>query len=216
MYKQNFLNRRELSIDLSHRCALECPRCQRQFAFRDQGKKVPGRDITMDEIKKAAKFYNYFNFCGQLSDAVHHPQFIEILEYCNKKNIGVEIHNASSTKSKEWYIKAFKANKNARWVFGIDGLPEQSHNYRVHQDGVKLFNIMLEARKYLKQKPHWQYIIFGYNENNVDKAIQIAKDNNLVMILLNTSRWQSLNDPLMPKKKENVFIRKELYEKAKA
>ena len=75
---------------------------------------------------------------------------------------------------------------------------------------------MLEARKYLKQKPHWQYIIFGYNENNVDKAIQIAKDNNLVMILLNTSRWQSLNDPLMPKKKENVFIRKELYEKAKA
>ena len=216
MYKQNFLNRRELSIDLSHRCALECPRCQRQFAFRDQGKKVPGRDITMNEIKKAAKFYNYFNFCGQLSDAVHHPQFIEILEYCNKKNIGVEIHNASSTKSKEWYIKAFKANKNARWVFGIDGIHEQSHNYRVHQDGVKLFNIMLEARKYLKQKPHWQYIIFGYNENNVDKAIQIAKDNNLVMILLNTSRWQSLNDPLMPKKKENVFIRKELYEKAKA
>ena len=50
MYKQNFLNRRELSIDLSHRCALECPRCQRQFAFRDQGKKVPGRDITMNEI----------------------------------------------------------------------------------------------------------------------------------------------------------------------
>ena len=131
-------------------------------------------------------------------------------------SIGTSSPGSSSTKSKEWYIKAFKANKNARWVFGIDGLPEQSHNYRVHQDGVKLFNIMLEARKYLKQKPHWQYIIFGYNENNVDKAIQIAKDNNLVMILLNTSRWQSLNDPLMPKKKENVFIRKELYEKAKA
>ena len=125
MYKQNFLHRRELSIDLSHRCALECPRCQRQFAFRDQGKRVPGRDITMDEIKKAAKFYNYFNFCGQLSDAVHNPQFIEILEFCRDNKVGVEIHNASSTKSKEWYIKAFKANRFARWVFGIDGLPEQ-------------------------------------------------------------------------------------------
>ena len=46
MYKQNFLHRRELSIDLSHRCALECPRCQRQFDWRDKGEKVPGRDIT--------------------------------------------------------------------------------------------------------------------------------------------------------------------------
>ena len=149
MYKQNFLHRRELSIDLSHRCALECPRCQRQFAFRDQGKRVPGRDITMDEIKKAAKFYNYFNFCGQLSDAVHHPQFIEILEFCRDNKVGVEIHNASSTKSKEWYIKAFKANKNARWVFGIDGLPEQSHLYRKNQDGIKLFEMMLLAKKHL-------------------------------------------------------------------
>lgn len=216
MTKINFLSRRELSIDLSHRCALECPRCQRQFAFREKNIKVPGRDITMDEIKKCAKFYNYFNFCGQLSDAVHHPKFIEILQFCKQNNIGVEVHNASSTKSRDWYIRAFKAYSEARWVFGIDGLPEQSHNYRVNQDGIKLFNIMLEARKYLKQKPHWQYIIFSYNENNVEKAIKIAKENNLIMVLLNTSRWQSLNDPLMPKKKENIFIRKELYEKAEA
>ena len=53
-------------------------------------------------------------------------------------------------------------------------------------------------------------------DGNVEKAIKIAKENNLIMVLLNTSRWQSLNDPLMPKKKENIFIRKELYEKAEA
>ena len=215
MYKQNFLHRRELSIDLSHRCALECPRCQRQFAFRDQGKRVPGRDITMDEIRKAARFYNYFNFCGQLSDAVHHPQFIEILEFCRDNKVGVEIHNASSTKSKEWYIKAFKANRFARWVFGIDGLPEQSHLYRKNQDGIKLFEMMLLAKKHLKKKPFWQYIIFNYNEDNIEKAKEKARASGVQMIILNSSRWASLDDPLMPKKKENIFIRKELYAKAK-
>ena len=46
-----------------------------------------------------------------------------------------------------WYIKAFKANINARWIFGIDGLPNESHNYRVNQDGEKLFNVIVESKK---------------------------------------------------------------------
>jgi len=194
-----FFNRKKgLNIDITHRCALECPRCQRQTAFRNKGNKVYGIDVSLEDIKKLAKHFKYFDFCGQLSDPVHHPQFIEILEYLNSENVGVSVHNASSQKPLSWYIKAFKAYPNARWIFGIDGLPNESHIYRVNQDGEKLFNVMLESKKYLKQKPFWQYIIFKYNQDHVDQARQIAEDNDLVFIILQSSRWMDANDPLTP------------------
>ena len=59
------LDRKSLNIDLSHRCSLECPKCQRQTEWRDRGDKVPGRDITMSEIKKLksnSKWNNQFQF----------------------------------------------------------------------------------------------------------------------------------------------------------
>jgi len=200
MRSLNFFNRKSkgLNIDITHRCALECPRCQRQTAFRDKGEKVYGVDISLDDVKKLARHYEYFDFCGQLSDPVHHPKFIEILEYLESVDVGVSVHNASSQKPLSWYIKAFQAYPNAKWIFGIDGLPNESHIYRVNQDGEKLFNIMLESKKYLKQKPLWQYIIFRYNQDHVDQARQIAEDNDLVFIILQSSRWMDANDPLIP------------------
>ena len=84
-----------------------------------------------------------------------------------------------------------------------------------HHLALKLFEMMLLAKQHLKQKPFWQYIIFSYNEDSIEKAKEKAKASGVEMIILNSSRWASLDDPLMPKKKENIFIRKELYAKAK-
>ena len=86
----------------------------------------------------------------------------------------------------------------AKWVFGIDGLPEESHNYRVNQDGVKLFEIMLESKKHLKNKPNWQYIIFKYNENSIDNAKLLAKEHNLDFMIINSARWIGKDDYLRP------------------
>ena len=101
-------------------------------------------------------------------------------------------------------MKAFKANPEAKWVFGIDGLPEQSHIYRINQDGKKLFNLMIESKKYLKQLPVWQYLVFKYNEDNILKAQEIAKKEGVTFMLLQSSRWNSENDPLRPSKKYNM------------
>ena len=150
-----FFNRKAVNIDITHRCALECIRCFRTMFYKNKNIKVPGEDMSMDNFLKVIKYFKQLNFCGQYSDPVHHPKFIEMLEITYKNKNNVFVHNASSTKSKEWYIEAFKANPDARWTFGIDGLPEESHIYRKNQDGVKLFNIMLESKKYLKKLPVW-------------------------------------------------------------
>ena len=135
-------SKKGINIDISNRCPLECMRCQRQTNFTLEGRKVYGRDATMDEIRKLSDYFSSFNFCGQLSDPVHHPHFVDILEYLYKKDIQVTVHNASSQKPMKWYIKAFQAHPKAKWIFAIDGLPEESNMYRINQDGEKLYKVM--------------------------------------------------------------------------
>tara|TARA_B100001778_G_scaffold66652_1_gene52482 strand:+ start:1428 stop:2093 length:666 start_codon:yes stop_codon:yes gene_type:complete len=195
-------SKKGINIDISNRCPLECMRCQRQTNFTLEGRKVYGRDATMDEIRKLSDYFSSFNFCGQLSDPVHHPKFVEILEYLYNKDIQVTVHNASSQKPMKWYIKAFQAHPKAKWIFAIDGLPEESNMYRVNQDGKKLFEVAKEAKKHLKQTPSWQFIVFSYNEHNLEKAKQMAIDEGLMFIVLHSSRWMGEDDPLRPKSKE--------------
>ena len=136
-----------------------------------------------------------------MSDPVHHPKFIEILAYLRSVNVKCYVHNASSAKSLDWYIKAWKANTSATWIFGIDGLPNESHKYRVNQDGEKLFKIMCESKKYLNTRSVWQYIIFNYNEDHLEEAKKMADEHDLFFIQKQSSRWLSHDDPYMPSKK---------------
>ena len=130
-------SKKGINIDISNRCPLECMRCQRQTNFTLEGRKVYGRDATMDEIRKLSDYFSSFNFCGQLSDPVHHPKFVEILEYLYNKDIQVTVHNASSQKPMKWYIKAFQAHPKAKWIFAIDGLPEESNMIDITNDDIK-------------------------------------------------------------------------------
>ena len=194
-----FLNRRAINIDIGFRCSLECPKCQRQSQHRNLNKKVPGYDLTLDEIYKLSDFYKEFVFCGQLSDPIHHPHFAEILRTLGNKGVNCRVHNASSHKPEKDFIECFKANTNAGWIFGIDGLPSESHKYRINQDGEKLFRMMLEAKKILKKTPIWQYIIFKFNEHNIEKAKAIANKHDLTFMLVQSSRWKGDEDYLKPK-----------------
>ena len=125
----------------------------------------------------------------------------EILAYLRAVNVKSYVHKASSAKSLDWYIKAWKANTSATWIFGIDGLPNESHKYRVNQDGEKLFKIMCESKKYLNTRSVWQYIIFNYNEDHLEEAKKMADEHDLFFIQKQSSRWLSHDDPYMPSKK---------------
>ena len=205
----HFFTRTDVLIDLSHRCPLECSRCQRQMWF--SGKfydKVWGNDLPMRSLKMLINKFKHISFGGQLSDPIHYPKFIEVLQMCSSKNAVVTVQTASSFKPISWYKKAFEAYPQADWQFGLDGLPEESHKYRVNQDGKKIFQVMLEAKNILTKAPIWQYIVFKYNENHQLQAKRMARENGLRFVIMKSSRWLSKNDPLLPSKKnrlETVF-----------
>tara|TARA_B100000212_G_scaffold299031_1_gene243539 strand:- start:532 stop:1152 length:621 start_codon:yes stop_codon:yes gene_type:complete len=200
----------KINLDITHRCTLQCQRCNRAI-FAARGQKVPGEDMTMENFKKVIDYFEEVYFCGQISDPIFHPQFIEFLKLLKGRK--TVVHTAASHKKEEWYRKAFEANTEAYWTFGIDGLPKDSHKYRKNQDGEHLFKMACMAAK-MGLLVKWQYLIFSYNENNIEEARQLAKDNNLILELQKSSRfWEG--DPLMPKNKEYYIERKGYENKSK-
>jgi MoaA/NifB/PqqE/SkfB family radical SAM enzyme len=197
-----FENRKSVNLDITFRCPLECSKCPRQYFYYKKNKVVEGLDMSYDAFVKILNHFESLNFCGQVSDPVNHPNFINFLNLCNVFKKFTTVHTANSHKTIDWYKEAFETNKNAEWHFGISGLPKDSHLYRKNQDGEKLFKIMLLAKKILRNKPIWQYIIFSYNENDIETAKQIAKKEGIILKLLLSTRFDYKDDPLKPKNKQ--------------
>ena len=196
----------KINLDITHRCTLQCQRCNRAI-FAARGQKVPGEDMTMNNFKKVIDYFEEIYFCGQISDPIFHPKFIDFLKLLKGRK--TVVHTAASHKPEKWYKEAFEANTDAYWTFGIDGLPKDSHKYRINQDGEKLFKMASMAAK-IVDKVKWQYIVFSYNENNIEEARQMAKDNNIIFEVQKSSRfWEG--DPLMPKNDKH-FIKRKNYE----
>jgi len=202
LLKRRYL--KEITIDSTFRCTLECPKCRRQ-SYRKAG--IPpggknGKDLTIDNFKKLLKFFQYFNFCGQVSDSIFNPHLIEMLKMV--KDAGKICHIATAATSKkhkkDWYIKAFEANPEAKWTFGIDGLPDESCMYRINQDGEFLFEMAKLCAKMCRRSV-WQYIVFSYNENHIDEAIDLANKHGIHFEVNFSTRWKAKNDMYKPRNK---------------
>ena len=188
MVTSDFFNRKAVNLDLTSKCTLACIYCGRA-----ELKNIPPYYMTEKEFDCYLNFFHYFTFCGQISDPIMHPKLPLFLNKVYKAGKGSGVHVAASHKPKSFFIECFKANPDALWCFGIDGLPQDSHKYRVRQDGMKLFNIMIESAKYLRQKPIWQYIIFDYNENDIEEALRLSNLHKVEFKLIMSSRWDKNN-----------------------
>ena len=194
-----FNKKRGVTINVGNKCTLACPKCHRQW-FLSRNLPIRGRDMSLDELKTLAEEFDKIVFCGTVSDPIVHPNFIEFLAYLHSQKIECGVTTAVSQRPMEWWERAFAANPDMTWTFSIDGLPKDSHKYRVNQDGEKLFEVMkLAAKKY--DRVVWKYIVFSYNENDVQEAKRLAKSIGVDLKFHYSERWDEGEDPMKPKNK---------------
>jgi hypothetical protein len=164
---------------------------------------IPGSDITLEEFDDLTNFFKEISFNGAVGDPVSHPKLPELLKMAYNKNVHINISTAVSSKSIDFYRRCWDAHPKARWIFGIDGTPEISFVYRINQDGIKLFDIMKEAVERKTLDVCWQYIVFSYNENKIENAIQMAKDIGVKLKINHTKRipteWYRPKDDVFTK-----------------
>ena len=51
----------KINLDITHRCTLQCQRCNRAV-FAARGQKVPGEDLSIENFKKILAFLKKFTF----------------------------------------------------------------------------------------------------------------------------------------------------------
>ena len=198
MNREGYLNR-AFNMDITHRCLLQCPRCPRQIY---PGIHKKGTDLNLTDLEKVFKEYTRINLCGTMGDPIYHPKFHAILRLLWLWRNRVEIRTNGSGKSIDWWKKSYEFTKwnlnikDPEWIFGLDGLPKDSHKYRVNQNGEQVWE-MMKLGASLGNDIHWQYIVFKYNQDDIDTARMMAQDNGINFILVESSSWIE-DDPLKP------------------
>ena len=190
-----------INIETSTRCSLKCAQCDRANLYLDKDDKrykdikqriQNGSDLSISNFKKLIDFSSSLILCGQFSDPIWWPHLEDAIllmkKYPEKK---LNITTAANRPNIEWYENIFKScNKNILWTFGIDGLSDTSMIYRQGQNSKLMFDVMLLAKK-MNISFEWSFIVFDYNEHQIEDAIQFAKDNKITLVLVKTDRTKN-------------------------
>lgn len=204
---------RGVTLDITHRCLLQCSKCMRT---RYPGLNKRGKDMPLESLKVLLESnVKEIDFCGQMGDSIYHPKFVDILKICNKYDKKIKIHtNGYGKKDYFWdsVIEVMDHDDNCKfeWIFGLDGLPHQSHLYRIGQDGEAVWEVMKKMAKHSNQI-YWQYIVFKYNEDNIEEARQLAEENNIRFWKFISARWDGGYDPLRPSSRFALKSSRELH-----
>jgi hypothetical protein len=116
------------------------------------------------------------------------------------KDCGAHISLATngSYKTKEWWNELNQLlDDHDQVVFGIDGLPDTFTQYRINADWTSI-EAGIKALKNSPAKLIWQYIIFSFNEFDVDAAKILSQELGFDEFLIRHSdRWNT-DDQLKP------------------
>ena len=179
------------NLDISHRCILRCPQCLRQ-KVEGQSRITRSFELEPHNFQKILDYYdNCITFCGQISDPIYHPKFLQFLKMCDGSGKGIRVATNGTLGPRmdmSFFEEAYKYCKGEiSWYFGVDGLDKKSEIYRIGSN----FEQVWEAMRLGVKMGHaivWQYIIFGYNEHEVEQAKEIAKKEGFTLLLIKTNR----------------------------
>jgi MoaA/NifB/PqqE/SkfB family radical SAM enzyme len=175
----------KIQFELSSMCNALCLGCVRTDAnLNDKKRVIPEKQyISFDTFKKvitAEEFHSVheLEFCGTIDDPLMHPEFIEFLDYASSlgKKYNVMIHTNASLRNGDYWANlahVLKKHHSHNVLFSIDGLEDTNYIYRQKTQWNK---IMDNASAFISANGNasWQYLIFPWNQHQVEEAKQLS------------------------------------------
>ena len=197
-------------LEITDRCNLACPRCARTELLEKFPKIKFENDLDLGDFKRfiAPELVNVniFEFKGTLGDPIFHPKFIDWIKWVKSENKRAFIHTNGQAGKSLWNKLAPLLTKDDQVVLGIDGMPDDFMQYRVNG---KWKNIEATVTA-LKGKCHlvWQFIVFSYNEHEIEEARALSVKMGFDEFLLyHSDRWRDGEDTLKPTLENASLVR---------
>lgn len=170
------------------------------------------KDWSLDDFKTIINYevlqqIEHLYFCGNFGDPLVNNNLLEMCEYVrDNSDILVRIHTNGSLRSEEWWKRLAAAMpKNHVVIFGIDGLEDTHHLYRIGTDWNKIIN---NARAFIHAggTAEWAYIKFEHNQHQVEDARKIADEVGFKSFTVkNTIRFLEPDYPVYDKNGETKY-----------
>lgn len=161
---------KDLHLEITSRCTLRCPRCQRtsnpeQLAVTDLPIEVVRASITRAVFPSV----RFVNLCGNYGDAIYHPHFLDIIGHLKHEGFAVGIETNGTYRGASWWRRTAELlDREDRVVLSIDGLEDTNHVYRVNARWADLEAAVheLRGRVFLI----WKFIVFRHNQHQTEAA----------------------------------------------
>ena len=193
MYKLEDI--RDVHLEITSKCQAKCPMCPRRINGGPMNPFIKLDDITLDRFKEwfPRQFIQQLNsmfMCGNLGDPIISRDTMEIFEHLREVNprMKLSMHTNGSAREQNWWKEL--AKHRVVVTFGIDGLEDTHHLYRISTDFNKIIDnakAFIGAGGYAK----WHMLVFEHNEHQIQEAKQMSEHLGFKMFTTkNTTRFK--------------------------
>ena len=193
---------KELQMEITNYCQARCPECAREQVHLSESKKhissyyyeLNTKYVNIDEFKSWFNKDNWeslylIDLCGNYDEPTTNPDLLKIIDWILgsdlfPKDLVVSIATNGGTRSTEFWkemgnlckkYKTGERHSRLRVVWGIDGLEDTNHIYRINVKWNKLqenFRAFLSSGGY----GYWQFIYFNHNKHQEKEVNQRSID----------------------------------------
>lgn len=167
-----------IHLEITTKCQAKCPMCPRRI---DGGPLNPFMDleeITLEQFKEwfpvsFLEQIEHISMCGNYGDPIVASDTLDIIKYIKsvRPTMSIFMNTNGSARNKEWWTEL--ASLNVEAIFGIDGLADTHHLYRINTDWNKIIE---NAKTFIAAggKARWDMILFKHNEHQVEACRQLS------------------------------------------
>lgn len=193
---------KEIHLEVTSKCQARCPMCPRRISGGVLNPFITLDEITLEQfqlwfpadfVKQLTKLF----MCGNLGDPIIAEDTLEIFKYLrdNNPSINLSMHTNGSARNIKWWSDL--AALDVHVTFGIDGLADTHHLYRISTDWHKIIE---NAGAFINNggRADWHMLVFKHNEHQIDDCKKTSVDMGFKnFIPKHTSRFQGEKWPVL-------------------
>lgn len=195
MFKFNEL--RTIHLEITNNCQASCPMCARNFHGGQENPLLKINNWTLQDFKDIftdqviAQVQGVY-FCGNFGDPLLNNDLLDMIKWIVPKSpqLVINIHTNGGARKSEWWAELARSLPQNHMVnFGIDGLEDTHHLYRI---GTTYETVVRNAKAFIDAggKAEWVFLKFKHNEHQEQEARRRAKELGFAIFTLkNSSRF---------------------------